>query len=302
MVTTTFRQFREMRPSVRSLVFLYWIYDFTVSMVGIFVQLFLYQRFSSLELNVIATILFYTGIMVGFCIPGVLAALWRLNIKQGFVWSFLCMGLSLVYLLQVTDTLHAYFAMFLWGLGQGVFWLTVNTFELSETIKEERDYYSSMLAAGAQVLGLAGPACATAFIWLSGSVLHLGTFTLLFTVAPAFYLLGFFCFSHIREYRPPHIRWSDIAYYFTDRKNQAAQLYTLGSGFQDTLGIIVPQLVIFLILGTALKVGTTIRSLRYSLLRACSPWRIIERKIIVSLYTALPYLVLRSQRCGSDML
>ena len=155
--------------------------------------------------------------------------------------------------------------MFFWGFGQGIFWLTVNTFELSETRDEERDFYASALNAGTQILGLAGPACATILIWLSGTVLQLSTYTLLFTVTPAIYLFGFFCFSSIRDYRPPHIRWLDIIHYLTDRRNQIAQLYTFGTGFQQILGSTIPPLVIFSILGTAFKVGIYDTFFRYFL-------------------------------------
>ncbi len=255
MLRTTFERFIAMRPSVQSLVFLYWIYAFAGSMVGVFTQIFLYQKFTSLSLNVTATIIFYTGIMLGFCVPGFFAAVWRLNLKQGFAWSFLIIAGSILYFLHIGTTTEAYLAMLLWGIGQGVFWLTINTFELTETKDAERDFYSSALSAGNQVLSLAGPAVATLFIWFSGSVLHLGTYTLLFTFAPAIFLLGFFCFSHIRDYRPQPIEWADVNYYFTDRRNQAAQLFTLGTGIQQMMGIIVPPLVIFFILGTALRVG-----------------------------------------------
>lgn len=255
MLGKTLERFVTMRPPVRSLVFLYWIYSFAGSMVGVFTQIFLYQKFTSISLNVTATVVFYTGIMVGFCILGFLAAVWHLNIKRGFMWSFLTMGIAILYLLQTTTIAHAYIAMFLWGLGQGVFWLTVNTFELSETKDNERDFYSSVLNAGDQILSLIGPATATLLIWLSGTAFHLGTYTLLFTIAPAVFLLGFFCFSTIRDYRPKQIQRADVAHFFTDRKNQAAQVYTMGTGFRQTLGIIVPPLVILFILGTTLRVG-----------------------------------------------
>ena len=255
MFAASYRQFMALRPSVRALVFVYWIYDFTLGMAGVFVQLFLYEQFASLELNIIATIIFYTGIMAGFCIPGVLATYLRLNIKYGFATSFVCMAAALLYLVQIRDIPHAYIAMFLWGLGQGIFWLTFNTFELSETVREERDYYSSLLAAGGQILSLAGPACATLLTWLSGSVLHLGTFTLLFLVTPAVYLFGLFFFSRLRDYRPPRIRFVDLTHYFTDRNSRGAHLYVFGKGVQDTVGVLIPQLVTFTILGSALRVG-----------------------------------------------
>jgi hypothetical protein len=198
---------------------------------------------------------FYTGIMAGFCVPGYIATLWRLNIKQGFLWSFLLMGVSIAYLLHVPDIAHAYLAMFLWGAGQGIFWLTINTFELSETEDSERDFYSSVLSAGNQIWSLVGPALAALLIWLSASVFGLGPYTLLFTAAPIVFLLGIFCFSDIRDYRPGPIRWADVTHYFTDRRNQEAQVYTLGTGIQQTLGVTILPLATFFVLGTALRVG-----------------------------------------------
>ena len=247
--------FLTLRPPVRALVFLYWIYALVSGMVGVFAQLFLYQQFTSISLNIVATMLLYTGIMAGFVIPGFAATVWRLNMKHGFLLSFFVTAGAILFLLQTMSVAHAYAAMFIWGVGQGLFWLTVNTFELSETVDEERDFYSSVLNAGNQILSLVGPATATLLIWLSGTVFHLGTYTLLFTVAPVVYLLGFFCFAALGDYRPPRLALADVRHYFTDRTNQAAQLYTLGGGVQQMLGTTVPPLVILAILGTALKVG-----------------------------------------------
>ena len=255
ILTTTFKRLHAMRPAVRSLVLLYWIYSFASSMVGVFTQIFLYQRFNSIALNITAAIVIYTGTMVGFCVGGYFAALWRMNIKRGFLISFIIMGVAIFALPHAVTAMEAYGTMFVWGIGLGVVWLTINTFELTETKDKERDFYSSVLTAGNQVISLAGPALATLLIWLSGSILHIGTYSLLFTIAPIVFLLGFFCFEHIRDYRPSPLVWADVKHYFTDRANQAAQLYTFGTGLEQTLGTTVPPLVILLILGTALRVG-----------------------------------------------
>jgi YQGE family putative transporter len=218
-------------------------------------QIFLYQKFTDISLNVLATMSLYTGILIGFCIPGYFAARYRLNIKGGFMWSFILTGFAIVALLFTNTSTSALWVMGFWGIGQGIYWLTVNTFELTETKDNERDFYSSVLNAGNQILGLLGPAAATLLIWISGSLLHMGSFTLLFTVAPAVYLLGFLCFSSIRDYRPKPIVAADVSHFFTDKRNQYAQAYTGGTGLQQTLGITVPPLVILFILGTPLRVG-----------------------------------------------
>lgn len=255
MFGKTLARVKTLRPSVRSLLYLYWINAFTTGLTGVFIQIFLYEKFTNLSLNVLATLFLFTGIMLGFTIPGYMTALLRLNSKGGFFWSFIITGISIVALLYITTVTSAMLTMLLWGFGQGIFWLTVNTFELTETKDAERDFYSSVLNSGNQILLLLGPACATMLIWLSGVVLHIGSFTLLFTFTPAVYLLGFFCFSTIRDYRPSPIEWADVSHFFIDRRNQYSQLYTGGMGFQQTLGITVPPLVTLFILGTPLRVG-----------------------------------------------
>lgn len=255
MFRTTLNRYHELRPPIKALVFLYWIYIFTGSLLSIFIQLYLYERFASIVFNMVSTMLLYTGIMIGFVGFGYLASLFRMNIKHGFFWSFFLTALSVILLLLSGSERIAISAMFLSGIGEGLFWLTLHTFELTETKDEERDFYSSILSAGTNLLSLAGPALATLLLWISGSLLHWGNFTLLFVIAPAIYLLGFFCFSRLRDYRPERVTWEDIAHFFTDRKNQLSQPYMMGTGFQHTLQTAILPLAVLFILGTALRVG-----------------------------------------------
>jgi len=245
---------RALRQPVRSLVYIFWVYTLASSLTSGFVQIFLYQKFSSIELNVVSIIIFYTGIACGFCMFGYIASVYRLNIKQGFFWSFLGLGASLLVLLQITSPTGAFVALLIEGIGQGLFWLTIHTFELSETHDHERDIYSSLLVAGGKLLALAGPALATGLIWFSGT-LHWGAFTLLFLCTPFLYLLGFFCFGGISDYRPNRILRSDLKHFVSDNKNRVAQFYLLATSFQQVFGTVVTPLAIFFVLGTAFKVG-----------------------------------------------
>ncbi|MES2135307.1 MAG: MFS transporter [Patescibacteria group bacterium] len=255
MFQKTLARFKGLRPPVRSLVFLFWIFTFTGSVTGIFTQIFLYERFTSVFFNVVASMLFNTGTMVGFCVFGYLASRWRRNIKQGFAASFVVMTLGFIVLISGTSMIAACIAMTFLGIGNGLFWLTVHTFELSQTKDEERDFYSSLLSAGSQVFSFLGPALATLLIWISGMVFHIGNLTLLFIITPVFYLLGFFCFSALADYRPAPIRLADLWHFLSNRKNQIAQIYLSGGAFHDILQNIVPSLVVLFILGSALNVG-----------------------------------------------
>ncbi len=248
-------QFKGLRPPVRSLVQLFWIYSLTTSLTSVFIQIFLYQQFSSFFLNVLAIIIFNSGIFITFCIFGFTASRLRLNIAYGFLWSFIFMGVTLVVLLKSNTPLLAYMAMGINGLGNGLFWLTVHTFELSETKDEERDFYSSLLTVGTVLFSIVGPALATGLLFLSGTLLHWGDFTLLFLITPFIYLFGFFCFGKLNEYRPMPIEWHDFKHFLTERKNRAAQPYLAGTALQETFTTIILPLVVLFVLGGAVQVG-----------------------------------------------
>lgn len=255
MLSDTISNFKQLRTPVKSLVYLFWTYAFTGSLIGVFLQIFLYERFSDITLNIYSTMIFYTGIMVGFVVLGYLASLWRLNIKNGFIASFFITAMSIVLLSQAESVSGAYWAMFFNGMGSGLFWLTIHTFELSETKNKERDFYSSMLTAGSQIFTLAGPALATLLIWISESILSWDTFALLFMVTPLFYLLGLFCFADIEDYRPEPVRLDDLKHFLSEKRNLLSQVYLLGSDIGNIPKDIIIPLATLFILGGALEVG-----------------------------------------------
>jgi hypothetical protein len=246
--------FRSMRRPVRSLVYLFWIYSFVTKAVAAFTQIYIYQVFTSLELNIVAGIAMFTGCMIGFCIYGAIAAQWRLNAKHGFVLSFIVTGLGLVLLPLARDMTEACAAVTVRGVGFGLFWLTIHTYELMETHDRERDVYSTFASAGDQIVTVASPAFATALIWLSQR-LGYGDYTLLFFVTPPVFLLGLPSLGALRDYHPEPIKKRDIVHFLSDRRNQAAQIYIMGGAASHILQQTLIPLASIVVLGTALKVG-----------------------------------------------
>lgn len=246
--------FRSQRRLLRSLIYLFWIYSFATNAVNAFSQIYLYQLFDSVRLNIVAAIVFFTGCMIGFCICGVVAAQYRLNVKHGFALSFVFTGLGLILLLFARDVPQAYGAVAIRGVGFGLFWLTIHTYELMETSDLERDVYSTFLSAGNQILSLASPAFATLLIWLSHR-LGSGDFTFLFLTMPALLLLGLPSLGALKDYRPAPIAKHDLKHFFADRRNQAAQIYLVGGAASHILGQTVVPLAAIVVLGTALNVG-----------------------------------------------
>ena len=243
-----------MRTQLRSLIFLFWVYSFVSRAVSAFSQIYIYQMFDSVQLNIIASMASFTGIMIGFSIYGAIAAQFRLNAKYGFLLSFIFTALGLILLPLASDVPEACGAMTVRGIGAGFFWLTIHTYELMESRDHERDIYSTFLSAGDQIITLASPAFATLLIWLSHH-LGLGDYTLLFLATPPIFLLGLPSLGALKDYRPEPMAKHDLVHFVADRRNQAAEIYLLGGAASHILSSALIPLAAITVLGSALNVG-----------------------------------------------
>ena len=243
-----------MRTQLRSLIFLFWVYSFVSRAVSAFSQIYIYQMFDSVQLNIIASMATFTGIMIGFSIYGAIAAQFRLNAKYGFLLSFIFTALGLILLPLARDVPEACGAMTVRGIGAGFFWLTIHTYELMESRDHERDIYSTFLSAGDQIITLASPAFATLLIWLSHH-LGLGDYTLLFLATPPIFLVGLPSLGALKDYRPEPMARHDLVHFVADRRNQAAEIYLLGGAASHILSPTLIPLAAITVLGSALNVG-----------------------------------------------
>ena len=100
-------QFWSMRSRLRSLVFLFWVYSFVSRAAGAFSAIYIYKLFDSVQLNIVAAMADFTGIMIGFSIYGWAAAQARLNAKYGFPLSFVFTALGLTLLAFSSDVPQA---------------------------------------------------------------------------------------------------------------------------------------------------------------------------------------------------
>ncbi len=237
------------------MVFLFWIYVFVASLTSIFVQLYMYDTFGSIAMNVIALMVNYTGLLMGFCGLGYLFAKYQMDLKSGYVAAFFLMALPFLFLYGDVTRLDVFGFMFTGGVGSGLYWLTIHTFELTETKDKEREFYSSMLSVGSQLIGVGAPIIGTMLLLLSASIWEGQSYTLLFAVAPLVYLLGLLFFAEINSYRPKPIRKKDIMHFLNEKRNRSSQLYMLGGSFMLTWGSAVIPVASLLLLENVQSVG-----------------------------------------------
>lgn len=255
MLKTTLLRFNELRPPVKAMLYLHWTYSTVGALTAMFVHIYLYQRFESVEFSAIAQAVNFFGLLLGFSAVGTIAAHFRMNIKWGYAWAFVALCASFFFLFGQVTKGDAMWYMFTNGFGLGLYWLTLHTFELTETKNHERDYYSSFLSAGDQVIELAAPALATVLFIISGDLLQLGSYTLLFAISPLIYLCGVPFVRRIGSYRPLPIDREDVRHFFGDKKNRLSQVYYLaGSGCLVFSRIGIPIASIFFF-GSEKQVG-----------------------------------------------
>ena len=237
------------------MLYLHWIYAFVGALTGIFVHIFFYQRFESVLYNTFAQAVFFFGMVIGFSLVGAVFAAYRVNMKWGYIAAFVLMCASYLFLFGDVTKESGLLFMALNGFGQGLYWLTLHTFELTETHDHERDYYSSVLSAGDQFIDLAAPALATALFFLSDDVLGWGSYTLLFIVSPLVFLFGLFFFRSIRTYRPAPMDWDDVVHFFRDRRNQLSHVYFLSGSANYAFSKLAVPIAAIMFLGTEKNVG-----------------------------------------------
>lgn len=255
MWKSTIDNFQALRRPVKVMLYLHWIYSFSSSLTGMFVQIYLYQRFSSITFNIIGQMGYFLGCAIGFSVLGALFSRYHVNIKWVYVYAFIAFAVSFLFLIGAVTRADGLIFLFMNGLGLGLYWLTLHTFELTETFNVERDYYSSVLTAVEQFIELTAPAVATILFYVSEDVLHLPSFTLLFIIAPLVYLFGIPLFRHVANYYPSVVELSDFTHFVVDKKNRRAQLYLFANSVQFALGVVIVPITAIMFLGSEKHVG-----------------------------------------------
>ena len=256
MFTRTWNRFRALRPSVRALVGLMWLYDFGWKTIVLFFGIFLFQNFGTIESATWYFLVTFSFACIGFCGLGTLWARLRWNIKWLFFIGLGCLTFSFIFLFLGERTLtQALYFGGMNGFGVGTFWVSMHSFELFEIQDKERDFYSSMLRAGSGVLGILSPALAALSFFVSREVLGWGTYTLLFLFIPLSFALTFPFLRNVSNYRPKPIKLTDIKHFFGKSHHWEGIAYIgFGSAGHAFRSIVIPLVAVYL-LGSEINVG-----------------------------------------------
>jgi len=256
MFQKTLHRFRELPDSTRAMIVLFWVYDFSQSIVGLFLNVFVFLETKSLFDLIIYNLVFFLFVGLGFSGWAYLLSRTQASLKYNYLRAFLIYILSFSVLIFLPHT-FAYLLLFgaLNGLGLGMFWVGVHGYEMLTTSNENRDFYSSMVSLGAQFFAILSPFIATLSFYLSSTIFHLETFQLLFWILPLVYLCSLPVIFKLPAYTPPKIptvEW--IRLFFSPALSTIRRYIFWGSLMAGLNSVLLPAIAI-LSLKTVLNLG-----------------------------------------------
>lgn len=256
MFLKTLNRFRALPESTRAMVFLFWVYEFSQLIVNMFLNLFVFLKTQSMMGLVIYNLVFFAAIFFGFCVWGYVMAQWQISLKLNYLRAFVVYVLSFLILLIFHND---FFVLLLFatlnGLGLGIFWVGVHGYEMLTTDQKNRDFYSSMVSAGAGVLAIFSPLVATLSFYLAEQVLHTETFTLLFWILPFVYLLSLPFIFKLPDFTPPRIPRTEIKRLFLSASLKDIRPYIFIAGVPwGVRAVILPTIMLYS-LKTVINIG-----------------------------------------------
>ena len=256
MFTKTLHRFRALPDDARAMVFLYWVYEFSQMIVGLFLNVFVYETTGSLLCLLIYNLVFFCLVAVGFSGWGYVVAQRQISLKYNYLRAFttyILSFLSLVFLPR--DFVYLLLFAAFNGLGLGMFWVGVHSYEMLTTTEENRDFYSSMVSLGTQIFSTVSPLVATLSFYLSEQVFHLETFEILFWILPFVYLCSLPFLFKLPDYTPkriPHSEWKRLIF---DPKLKKVRRYILSGGLPWGFRSALYPAISLLSLKTVINIG-----------------------------------------------
>lgn len=246
MLSTFLNTFFRLPLSNRSMIYLMWIYSLGGVITGVFLNIYVFKIHSSIEDLIIYNLVFYTASFAWFWLLGWLMSLLIANIRNMYYISYVLFIVAYYVLLAFDGTLSAvYIFGILFGLGNGSFWNAVHTQELKNIENQNRDFYSSSISAGQNIISIVVP-FVVAFIFYITDLYQMDGYWVLFETLPIVYLFSFIFIHHIDSYFPPKITRKDVSNFFDLKKYKFGHLYFLIRGISH--GFVITTMPIITIM------------------------------------------------------
>lgn len=251
------RKFKLLSKEKKDMLALFWVYEFVGTTVGIFIGAFVFLRTGSISFLALFELIKYTGCDLAFAGFGYLMAKCGYSMKWNYLRAFMVYFIGFVWLAITPHTMpYLLIFAFINGAGLGLFWLGNHTYELLYTNNEngDRDFYSSMVQAGTQVISVLGPMVGTLLIFLSERIFKMETLTLLFWIIPLIYLVSLPFLFNLPHFIPKPITRLEIKSFFRNHVSKKIRWYYILAG-EEEIRYVAISIFAIVALKTLLNIG-----------------------------------------------
>ena len=246
--------FSVLPDSNKSMVYLMWIYGVWVIITTIFINIYIFQLNDSYVEVIIYNMLFYTSTFLWF--SGVGWYMWykQKDIKNMYYIGYVLFILSFVILFVFSQhTLGVYIFSVIYAFWNGAFWNAVHSQELKNIKDKNRDFYSSSISAGMNLIDVLVPLL-IAVVFYVWDVFLFDGYTILFAILPLIYVLSFIFIHRIDSYIPDRVSYDDCKNFFNMKKYKFGHLYYFIWGVRNGLKAAVIWIVAIILLETEMNV------------------------------------------------
>lgn len=255
-LTQTWQRFWTQSKEIQAMTFLYWVYELGQAITSTFLSIYILLVTQSVAALITYQGIFWIGVFIGFCVWGVIIAQWQISMRFNYLKTFLIYFSSFVILLVLPKTASTMFIFAaLNGLALGMFWLGVHSYEMIHTNDESRDFYSSMVTLGGQVVSVIAPLLATTLFFMAEWIFEVETYTYVFWLLPFLYLLGLPYLWQLQDYVPPKICWDHVRYICTHKETRNFRLYAVLGGWDHGTTAVIMPLISLAVLVSVINIG-----------------------------------------------
>ena len=235
MLTKFKDTFHALPKRNQAMVYLMWIYQIGFVVWWLFINIYVFQLQQS-----IADLIVYNSVFMTAICFSLLGFWWWVSSKKKDIkklyyvsYGLFIVGFLLLLILPKITFVTLLFAV-VFGSWLGAFWCTLLTHELAFIKDEDRDFYSSSIYAGKNVISVAMPLVVTwvFFVWWK---LWVDGYMVLFFLLPFVYMTSFWFIKDIDVFVPQKVSLSSWKETLLSKKYMFSNLYFLVSGPRFTV-------------------------------------------------------------------
>ncbi|MDP5039148.1 MAG: MFS transporter [Candidatus Gracilibacteria bacterium] len=221
---------------------------------GVFVNLFIYKYYGEISGVITLNLMSYLFSILSMFFYSTYISKKGYSIKKLFKVWFIFSTIAYIFLMLLDKSYVIFVFGFLFGLGNGAYWIAMHSYELNKINKNIRDFYSSITSVGNQINSILIPFLISILFLIGDLYLKISAYPIIFGVLILFNFLSFLRVDKLKCIFPPKIKIGDIFSNF--KKSELLQyIYFLFYGLSGNIIKINITLIMIYILKTELNIG-----------------------------------------------